>query len=307
MAYGIELYKDLDSTHWAYDNISKLSESGLIKGYPDGSFKPSREVTYGEFLKMAVLSLGKKDPAETYNMKSGIHWASPYYEEGIEKAYYTKNRIGISKLSYPIPRGDMALILSEMIGDWEIKDYGKTQAKIKDVDYRNPDEYHIVKIYDAGILTGYPDGSFQPRGTLNRCEAAAVIARFMETKRKELFPVPKPPKGREVQLLKDLVPKHVDEYILRDVHYYWISDYDPYTYEKAYSYSGIEALRIYPEDRSRVVVFILRDQIIYTSNVMAVRYWPTGAKAGDLLPDFDYIGVYSRCSDTMMLIPSPFR
>lgn len=306
-AYGATLYKDVASTHWAYDNISRLSESGLLTGYPDGTFLPSKDVTYGEFLKMALLCSGKKDPGKTFENKAGLHWASPYYEEGLSKGYYTKHRIGLESLAYPIPRGDMSLVLSEMLGDWDIKDYPKIQNKITDVDYRNPHEYHIVKIYAAGILTGYPDGSFRPKGTLNRAEAAAVITRFMEVKKKQLFPVPDPPPGTNMLRLEDLVPNHKDEYKLKDVEYYWITDNDPYTYKKMRNYYGTAGLYIYPEDRSRTVVFIVGDKVLHTSNALAILYWETGAEEGSDLPDFDYIGVYPRCSDTMMLIPWPFR
>jgi hypothetical protein len=300
-------YKDLDKTHWAYENISKLSETGLLKGYPDGSFRPSREVTYGEFIKMAVLCMGKKDPAKATNNNQQSHWALPYYQEGLIKGYYSKDRIGIGKLAYPIPRGDMALLLSKMLGERNIEDHKGILDKIQDVDYRNPDEYHFVKIYHAGILTGYPDGTFRPERTLNRAEAAAVISRFLDTKRQQLFPVPDPPLGKTLLPIENLIPNHVNDYMLMDVKSYWITDKDPYSYDIVYSLSGIETLIIFPEDRSRVVIFILGDKVIYTSDVLSTRYWVTGAKAGELLPDFDYIGVYERCSDTMMLIPSPFR
>lgn len=307
IVYGAMSYTDLASTHWAYNNISRLTENGLLKGYPDGSFLPSKDVSYGEFLKMIVLSSGKKDPSKDFEVEGAYHWAAAYYEEGLNKGYYTKTRIGFGKLSYPIPRGDMALVLSEMLGDWKIEDYQAIEEKIKDIDYRNPDEYHVVKIYDAGILKGYPDGSFRPKGTLTRAEAAAVITRFMEVKRKQLFPVPQAPIGTELLPIEELIPKHVNDYMLLDVDYYWVTENDPYTYEIVYSLSGIETLKIFPEDRSRVVVFILGDKVIYTSDVLSTRYWVTGAKAGARLPDFDYIGVYERCSDTIMLIPSPFR
>ncbi len=305
--YGAAGYKDVVQTHWAYDNISKLSETGLIKGYPDGSFRPSKEVTYGEFIKMVVLSSGKKDPAKTFNSKEITHWATAYYEEGLNNNYYSQGRIGANKLSRPIPRGDMALILSQMLGERNIEDHGEILDKIKDIDYRNPDEYHVVKIYDAGILTGYPDGTFRPGGTLSRAEAAAVITRFMDTKRKQLFPVPEPPAGKELMPIEDLIPNHEDFYPLKDAEYYWITDNDPYTYEKMRNYFGTAGLYIYPEDRSRTVLFILGNKAIHTSNALAILYWETGAKEGSDLPDFDYIAVYPRCSDTIMLIPSPFR
>ena len=38
----------------------------------------------------------------------------------------------------------------------------------------------VLAIQAAGIITGYPDGSFQPQGTATRAEVATIFARFLE-------------------------------------------------------------------------------------------------------------------------------
>ena len=38
----------------------------------------------------------------------------------------------------------------------------------------------VTAIQAAGIITGYPDGSFQPQGTATRAEVATIFARFLE-------------------------------------------------------------------------------------------------------------------------------
>ena len=45
-------FKDMDSSHWAYEDICKMVDQGLLKGYEDGSFKPEKEVTREEFAQM---------------------------------------------------------------------------------------------------------------------------------------------------------------------------------------------------------------------------------------------------------------
>lgn len=39
--------------HWGYDAIDKAYRTGLITGYPDGTFKPDREITRGEVARIA--------------------------------------------------------------------------------------------------------------------------------------------------------------------------------------------------------------------------------------------------------------
>jgi len=69
-----------------------------------------------------------------------------------------------------------------------IKDYNKIYTGCKT---------NVVKCYDLGILTGFPDGEFKPDNILTRAEAVAVIRRLIDKsarKRAELpsFPNPSP-------------------------------------------------------------------------------------------------------------------
>lgn len=55
-------FKDVNANHWAYSHISKLSDLRIIKGYDDGSYKPSRAVTYLEILELLK---GVQNPSST--------------------------------------------------------------------------------------------------------------------------------------------------------------------------------------------------------------------------------------------------
>lgn len=35
-------------SHWARDEIDRVIERGLMKGYPDGTFKPDKPITRAE-------------------------------------------------------------------------------------------------------------------------------------------------------------------------------------------------------------------------------------------------------------------
>lgn len=173
-------FSDLKNDHWAYENIVKLTKEGIIAGYPDESFKPNNEVTYAEFIKMAAVA-GRAAEGDL-KAENGSHWAVPYYEAALDNAYFTKWDIPESVLDRPIPRRDMAILAAGAMGDGvKVSDYGDyTQilGYIGDVDVRNSHEFYIVKAYAAGVLTGYPDGTFKPDEVLTRAEAASVIDRL---------------------------------------------------------------------------------------------------------------------------------
>jgi hypothetical protein len=55
-------FTDLDETHWAYKNIAKCVEKEIMLGYPDGSFKPEKQMTRAEISAIIYRMLkGAKD------------------------------------------------------------------------------------------------------------------------------------------------------------------------------------------------------------------------------------------------------
>ncbi len=179
-ADGKTPFIDLQEDHWAYCSVMEMGKTGIITGYPDGSFRPNKPVSYGEFIKMVAVADGSI--GENVGPEAGAHWAKPYYQAGLNNFYFSEWDISERSLDNPIPRKHMALIASGAMG-WRIKvddygDYNNIQDSIWDVDYQTPYEYEIVKAYATGILSGYPDGSFRPEGALTRAEAAIVIIRL---------------------------------------------------------------------------------------------------------------------------------
>ncbi len=179
--YGME-YSDIKASNWAYEAVNTMSDKGIIKGYPDGNFKPQNTITYGEFIKMALMAATGKDVG---NSASG-NWAANYYNSAIENEYFTRYDIGKTQLNSQIPRSDMALIISSILGDVKIENYDDIQADIEDINYMTKHEYDITKAYASGILTGYADGTFKPQNTLSRAESAAVIYRLVDESKRVL-------------------------------------------------------------------------------------------------------------------------
>ena len=69
-------FSDVPKEHWAYDEINRAVQAGAANGYPDGSFKPFSNITYGEFIKMLYAAA---DGSELVDKMPKEHWAAPYY------------------------------------------------------------------------------------------------------------------------------------------------------------------------------------------------------------------------------------
>lgn len=174
------IFLDLPTSHWAYQEIAQLTSAGIISGFPDHKFYPADLVTYGEFIKMAATTAGLEKFTTAAQGNGQIHWAQPYYLAGLQAGYYSQIDIPEAVLSRSIPRGFMALVVASVLGDTEqvSENYSKILSGIQDVDSRTSYEFEIVKAYDAGIVTGFPDGTFRPERPLTRAEAAIVIERL---------------------------------------------------------------------------------------------------------------------------------
>ena len=103
-------------------------------------------------------------------------WFAPYYKEmqelGILPSSFTSG-----DLTATITRGEMcelAVVAFE-------KATGNVIDELEPTDYfTDTTDKNILKAYEYGIVSGYPDGSFQPNKTLTRQEFFKIIQNFCE-------------------------------------------------------------------------------------------------------------------------------
>ena len=178
VVFAADSFPDVPESHWASSYIDNVREVGIFQGFPDGAFRPENTVTYGEFLKMTALSLGEGNHFGATSASS--HWASPYYEKGLSEGWFSEREIPQAYLDRAIPREHMALILCGTLDSSGIFSFGGPLTGITDIHAGNPYAFEISVAYSEGLLNGYPDGSFRPKGNLTRAEAAAVLWRLLE-------------------------------------------------------------------------------------------------------------------------------
>lgn len=158
--------------HWAVASIIELVQRGAISGYPNGTFRPNQTITRAEFAAVLVAALDLKGTGGKVFADTANHWARESIAianaRGIINGY-SSQRFGPDD---PITREQMALMISQAKGL-----SGNANGK------RFSDETRIslwsknavMATTAAGIINGYPDGSFRPQGRTTRAEAVTVI------------------------------------------------------------------------------------------------------------------------------------
>ena len=53
-ASQVSPFSDVKTDDWFAGAVIQGKEMGIIDGYKDGTFRPQRKLSYGEFIKMAV-------------------------------------------------------------------------------------------------------------------------------------------------------------------------------------------------------------------------------------------------------------
>ncbi len=91
-------FKDVPSNYWAQTFIQELASKDIIKGFPDGSFRPNDPVTRAQFA--ALLSQAMNKPvvrsSATFTDVNSTFWAAT----AIQKAYTTGFMSGYSSTTF---------------------------------------------------------------------------------------------------------------------------------------------------------------------------------------------------------------
>lgn len=176
-------FTDLSPRHWAYHAVMPLVDAGVITGYPDYTYRPERAVTRAEFLALTIRAmphLARRPGWEAPAGPSLDHWAGEMFAVMASNGVITEDDYGpaFSKfiLDDPISREEAAMILVRAAG-LDVQS-GERPAFADSADTRYGAE--VASAARAGLITGFPDGTFRPSDSLTRAQAAAIIARLKE-------------------------------------------------------------------------------------------------------------------------------
>lgn len=162
--------------HWAKKDILAMNERNLIQGYQNRTFRPTNAISREEVATILTHTL-------KYDIKSNAafvdvaptRWSFPFVSTisiyGMMKGYPDQT----FRPDKPITRAELATALARSFSVTPT-----TQAsELRDI--RNHWAYaDIVKLQQAGILSGYPDQTFRPNQTVTRAEAAVMMNRILQ-------------------------------------------------------------------------------------------------------------------------------
>ena len=156
-------FSDVAENNWFYEFVMKMAAAEVVNGYTDGTFRPQGAVTWGQALKMALLTAKYEDakPVE------GGSWASGYIAlakaEGIiaEDAEIDHNK--------NITRVEMCELLAKAL---------KVAASEKESTFSDTDNGYVMALVDLEVISVAE--TFNPDGELTRAELCKILASVPE-------------------------------------------------------------------------------------------------------------------------------
>lgn len=177
-------FNDLDEAAWAKEAIDKLSENGVVNGYPDGSFKPNAAVKREEFATMIVKAFNISQNENAMNFSDCVkgEWYTTFVASLGTLNIVVGDDNGCFGIGNDITREDAAVIL------WRTMNHinKKINAENKEVNFEDSDiisdyaKEAVTMLAKLGVINGKGNNRFAPKEPINRAESAKLIYTLSE-------------------------------------------------------------------------------------------------------------------------------
>ena len=174
-----EGFSDLSTNHQNHDAILYLQSKGILEGYADGTFQPSRDVNRAEFLKIIIegSNIDTNVAANTpFNDVDHQAWYAPYIKKAYSEGWVEGYSDGTFKPNQTINKVEALKILA-LVQQWELptflnsnpyEDVARLAWYAKYVAYAKNQEY----LEETGT-------TFNPGQNMTRANISEIIYRTL--------------------------------------------------------------------------------------------------------------------------------
>jgi len=178
-----KIWSDIQN-HWAQNFLNQLGVSGLLSGYPDGTFKPDNLMTRAEFaaaLKKAFPDTPAKRQAVKFADVSSNFWGSEAIRWAYERQFLSGYPGGVFKPQQNIPRVQALVALASGLNLEAHPQLINSLSQLFEdaADIPNYAISGIAATLEKRIIVRVPNSKFKqltPNKSATRAEIAAFIA-----------------------------------------------------------------------------------------------------------------------------------
>ncbi|MDR6715660.1 S-layer homology domain-containing protein [Paenibacillus sp. 2003] len=138
-------------------------------------------------LSLSVISVpgtvhAASDAVNIRDLQQAAPWAKQAIERAAEQQMILADKAGNFNPSATLTRGDLAYTLAQLLELNVLSSVQLPDQLFRDLDRNAENGSYIRALQLAGIMNGYPDGTFRPAGLVTREELATTIIRALKAK-----------------------------------------------------------------------------------------------------------------------------
>ena len=183
--YTAGQFTDVPADAWFAPNVQAAYELDLMTGSSATTFNPNGNLTIAEALVLACrLHSTYVGDGETFAVDGGT-WYQPYVDYAVKNGIIAAN--AYTDYTVTATRAQFAAILAAALPDEALPAINSV-TKLPDLDANAAYAAPVLKLYNAGILTGSDAaGSFKPTSTIQRSEVATIVTRMADKGLRKTF------------------------------------------------------------------------------------------------------------------------
>lgn len=178
-------FRDVTSTHWAFDSVERAAELGLVTGYSDGTFRPDTPVTRAQFVLMLWRMCGKPAAAKAASFADA---SADWYQDALSWAVENGYVNGLSDTRFgpdaPITRQQAMAILFRLNGGQSGTEltltgiYEQTFADSTTIASWAKDATWWAVYHE--LVSGVGGSRIAPEANASRAQIAAILLRYAD-------------------------------------------------------------------------------------------------------------------------------
>jgi len=160
--------------------MEKLTSWDVLSGYPDGELHPERPVTRAEFVAMVNRAYGYDNPGPTpFTDVPESAWYADDVGIAYNMGYFSGTTPTTASPDMELTREQaMVLLAHNMRLEAEP---GEVTQFTDGRDFSSYSKGYVKAAVKQGLISGFPDGSFQPRSPITRGQMSTILSNALGT------------------------------------------------------------------------------------------------------------------------------
>ena len=173
-------FTDVSTSYWATSFVTELAKLDIIKGFPDGTFRPSESVTRAQFAAMLSQAFDQAKVREVASFRdvSTSYWAYSAIQEAYETGFFSVDTDSTFNPTQRLTREDVLVALARGLNYTTVSSSTNTilAAYSDTTTISSSVRTAIAALTERGIIVNYPNVK---RLELDRLATRAEVAAFI--------------------------------------------------------------------------------------------------------------------------------